>query len=117
VSEPETVERVRGPRARLNGRAADRAFEALKVWRNQIGQDAGQTSAVSIASNNTLRNIAKARPFDLTELREVPEVRAWQVRDFGPQLLAVLDEIAPAGELDAQNADDAPSKSSRRRRR
>jgi hypothetical protein len=47
----------------------------------------------------------------------VPEVRAWQVRDFGPQLLAVLDEIAPAGELDAQNADDAPSKSSRRRRR
>ena len=41
------------------------------------------------------------RPTSLDELAEVPEVRRWQVRDFGEALLARLEVSAPLDEIPA----------------
>jgi ribonuclease D len=83
-------------RIRLRGRAADRVFADLKNWRNEVlGRDPS-LSSFSVASNGTLRQIAQMRPRTLDELERVPEVRRWQVRDFGEEILARLERIDPS---------------------
>jgi predicted Abi (CAAX) family protease len=42
-----------------------------------------------------LKSIATFRPRTLAELAAIPEVRDWQVQDFGEELLKALDRIDP----------------------
>ena len=107
-----------GPAARLTGRSAERAFAALKLWRNSLCETGSYTS-LSVASNTTLKAIVRARPTDLEELAAVEDVRKWQVRDFGEQFLAVLDEAEEGGdsESSAPDPDDGTDERPRRRRR
>lgn len=100
--EPEEV----GP-ARLTGRAAERVLGELKNWRNQLVAGRTDITAFHVASNNTLKGIARMRPTSIDELKQVPDVREWQIRDYGEQILALLDRIAPM----------APAKSERKGRR
>lgn len=95
----------RGP-ARLTGRVAERVYEALKEWRNNLVNRSPLHNTFSVANNSTLKQIARARPHDLEELAEIPEVRRWQVRDHGEALLKVLDKASPK----------APGQTGRRRR-
>lgn len=90
------TERPRTPlRTRLRGRQAERVLSDLKAWRQKVlARDPGLTP-YTVASNTTLKWIAQMRPTTLEELGQVPEVRRWQVRDFGEELLALLDRIAP----------------------
>jgi ribonuclease D len=87
-------EKPKGPRPRLTGRLAERALAELKLWRNRRGPDA-QIAAFTIASNGTLKAIAQRRPVDLDELGKIPEVRVWQVEEYGPEILAVLERADP----------------------
>lgn len=105
----------KGPRPRLTGRNAERAHEALKTWRNKLVKSHAGYTPVTVASNTVLKRIAGARPYDLDELRAVPDVRNWQVDDFGDEILAVLNDVAPAGDADDNN--DEPAKRPRKRRR
>ena len=84
-----------GPKSRLHGRHADRAFAALKDWRNRVLADDDDLTAYMTASNSVLKSIASRRPYDLDELADIPDVREWQVDDWGDDLLDVLDEIDP----------------------
>ena len=104
VLEPEPSEPESSTPARLSGRSAERVFEDLKAWRNQLVSSNRGHNTFSVASNGTLKQIARARPLSLEELREVPEVRAWQVHDHGAAILEVLDRSAPAGTLPAHSA-------------
>lgn len=89
-------ERTKVPwRIRLRGRAADRVFADLKTWRNEVIARDATLSSFSVASNGTLRWVAQMRPRTLEELARVPEVRRWQVRDFGEEILRRLDRIDP----------------------
>jgi ribonuclease D len=98
---PRRPEKAEEPRARLpwrirlRGRAADRVFADLKNWRNEVVSRDPTLSSFSVASNGTLRSIAQMRPRTLEELKLVPEVRRWQVRDFGDEILARLNRIDP----------------------
>jgi hypothetical protein len=65
-----------------------------------------------VASNGVLRSIARHRPTDLDALTAVPDVRAWQVRDYGAAILEVLAAADPA-----QPDDETPAKGGRKRRR
>ncbi len=103
-----------GP-ARLHGRAADVATEALKTWRNKLVDTDRRHSPYSVASNGDLRAIARARPFTLDELAAVPGIRAWQVRDHGKAILKVLDKAVPEGEPLPEG--EGNGSSGRRRRR
>jgi ribonuclease D len=89
-------ERTKLPwRVRLRGRAADRVLADLKLWRNEVISRDSSLSSFSVASNGTLRQIAQMRPRSLEELKLVPEVRRWQVADFGDELLDRLNVIDP----------------------
>lgn len=109
-SEPADETEVEGFPARLHGRQADAATEALKLWRNSLVASSRAHTPFSVASNADLRAVARARPTTLDELAAVPGLRRWQVRDHGEALLAVLDRVAPIDGL----AD--PSRKKRRRR-
>ncbi len=80
--------------SRLTGRAADRAMEALKNWRNDLTDQRGFTSH-NVVSNAVLKRIASARPHTVDELREVQDVRNWQAEEFGDPILEVLEEVDP----------------------
>jgi ribonuclease D len=89
-----------GPRTRLHGRQAERVLSELKLWRNKVLERDPSMSPTTVASNATLKWIAQVRPTNLTELEAVPEVRRWQVADFGVELIELLDKVAP---LDAKS--------------
>ena len=78
--------------ARISGRAAERAMAELKEWRNALCERDPRFTPFNVASNSTLKAIANFRPTNLEELAQIKDVRAWQVRDHGVQILAVLDE-------------------------
>ena len=80
--------------SRLSGRAADRAMEALKNWRNDLTEQRGYTSH-NVVSNSVLKRIASARPTTVEELRNVQDVRNWQAEEFGQLILDVLNEVDP----------------------
>ena len=82
-------------RTRLRGRQAERVMASLKQWRNDLVENDPTLTPYTVASNATLKWIASMRPHSIEELKQVPEVRRWQVRDFGEEILALLDEIAP----------------------
>ncbi len=80
---------------RLTGRQAERVMAELKNWRNGV-VDAGRVNGQAAAlPNGTLKSISSYRPRTLEELGAVPEVRAWQVVDFGDEILRVLNEVDP----------------------
>lgn len=112
----------KGPPRKLHGRKAENALEALKTWRNKVVNAEPGRSPVTVASNSTLKAIAGVRPLDHDELRAIPGVRNWQIKDYGDDLLRVLERVAPAASLGEPDADepadsDAPKKKKRRRRR
>jgi len=91
-----TKTRPRTPlRTRLRGRQAERVMASLKQWRNDLVDREPGLTPFTVASNSTLKWIASLRPQNLEELEQVPEVRKWQVIDFGEEILALLDEVAP----------------------
>lgn len=93
---PRRGERTPTPTGRrLPARQADRVLAELKLWRNGL-VDAGRANGQHAApSNGVLKSIATFRPRTLEELGAIPEVRDWQVADFGADLLTVLDRIDP----------------------
>jgi ribonuclease D len=72
-------------------RAPDLAFEArlerLKTARNLLAQQYDLPPGV-VCPNGTLEAIARADPKSPEDLVAVPELRRWQVREFGQALLA-----------------------------
>ncbi len=89
-----------GPPPRLRGRASERAMAELKNWRNDLVNRHARLTPVSVISNGTLKEIARMRPTTRDQLREVSDVRRWQVKDFGDAILRVLDRVAPWNERD-----------------
>lgn len=82
-------------RTRLRGRTADRVLAELKQWRTEIIARNPRLNSFSVASNGQLKAIAAYRPRTLEELSQVPDIRRWQVRDYGDELLARLDRADP----------------------
>ena len=83
-------------RTRLRGRQAERVMASLKRWRNDLLERDPTLTPFTVASNATLKWIASMRPMNLEELEQVPEVRRWQVHDYGEEILELLDRIASA---------------------
>jgi ribonuclease D len=106
-----------GPPPRLSARAADKALEALKTWRNEIIGAGSDITAVAVISNGTLKAIARMRPMNKEELAAIEDVREWQVESYGDAILAVLDAAVPVSEIGKEPADDDPDQPKRRRGR
>ena len=104
------------PVARLSGRAAERALLALKDWRNDKMKALSMTP-LGVVPNNVLKGIARARPVDEKELLAVPELRRWQVDEYGEEILEVLESVVPAAEIGQQSEEPSGKRRRRRRRR
>ena len=85
----------KGPKSKLRGRHADRVFAALKEWRTDLLDARDDLTPFNVASNNILKAIASVRPVDLEEMAAIPDVRQWQVDDWGEDILDLLDAEAP----------------------
>lgn len=90
-----TRSRRNGPRPRLTGRVQERVLNELKNWRNRRVEETEGLTPYLVASNTTLKAIAARRPLDKDELREIPDVRSWQVDEFGDEILELLDALDP----------------------
>lgn len=62
---------------------------ALRTWRDRKAHKLGLDPAV-LFNKAQLTAIARAYPRRLEELRQIPEIRRWQVDSFGRNLLGVL---------------------------
>ena len=72
-------------------------YEALRAWRNNRARREGRPAFV-LFSNRQLADIARSRPATLAALREVAGVGDARVRDYGDQVLAVVQR---AGDPDS----------------
>jgi ribonuclease D len=86
----------RGPR-RVYDAAFDARLERLKAARNRLATELDLQPGV-LCPNGTLEAIAKANPDSLEELGLLPELRRWQLREIGGELLAALRVKAGAGQ-------------------
>ncbi len=96
---PEPQKKVRaGTRPRHGARETDRLLLILKDWRQRLTRKG--IPLVMIANNTQLKAIAGYRPETPEELGGMVEIRQWQVRRYGEQLLGVVSDFAsglPAG--------------------
>lgn len=90
------------------GRETERLFQRLKNWRQEIVAQQKLPLAMS-ASNNQLKIIAGWRPKDLKALRELTDIRDWQVERYGKQWLSILGEF--------EQSQEKPSRRNPRNRR
>ena len=71
-----------------------RRFEALRRWRLERAR-AESVPPYVVASDRTLRDIARLRPRDLAELEQAHGIGPAKASRYGAELLAVLRD-APA---------------------
>ena len=87
--------RIERPARRAYDAAFDARLERLKAARNRLVLRLDLAPGV-LCPNGTLEAIARANPADMAALARVPELHRWQLRELGPELLAVLPEPASA---------------------
>ena len=88
--------RIERPPRRPPDPALEARLERLKAVRNQLAAQYELAPGV-LCPNGTLESIAKVQPRSLEELAAVRELRRWQLREIGEELLKAIDEPAPAG--------------------
>ena len=81
--------RIERPLRRPPDAAYEARLERLKAARNAMAMNYDIAPGV-LCPNGTLEAIARANPSTLEQLAEVPELRRWQLAEFGGALLAGL---------------------------
>ncbi len=109
IPKPPVNKRIRSQRS---GPGVDRYLAPLKEWRNARVSRLG-LSPVAVANNALLKEIARVAPSDREELAQVTGIRLWQMREFGDELLEIVERV---GETSASSG-PPPARKRRRRRR
>jgi ribonuclease D len=81
--------RLTRPPRRVPDLAYEERLERLKAARNQLAQEYDLAPGV-VCPNGTLEAIARLDPKSAAELGSVTELRRWQLREFGEELLQAL---------------------------
>lgn len=82
------LKREGGGRRRMD-RRTERRVERLKRWRAGRAKDLGLDPGV-LCPNTCLEAIAWRNPAKVAELSEVTELKGWQVREFGREIVEAL---------------------------
>ncbi|MBJ96006.1 MAG: hypothetical protein CMP23_16200 [Rickettsiales bacterium] len=93
----------------------------LRKWRNRAADEAGLGPGM-VVNNNLLKTAAALQPKQLEQLELIPDIRRWQIKEWGPTLLEQIAEYQrkakqKAAEKAASQGAEKESKSRRRRRR
>lgn len=108
ASRPPREEPERKPTPR-GSRYAPQISEQVRRWRNEK-VDVARVPSIRLIPNSLIRELAWHAPTTLEALAQVPDVRAWQVRVHGEELVALIQDTI-------RSAEDAPHRSARRRKR
>jgi ribonuclease D len=76
------------------GRAARLRLEALKLWRNEKAKALGLPVGVVFPAY-LLETLAIAPPADLIAFAGLPEMRQWRTREFGEEVVQLLQNREP----------------------
>ncbi len=79
----------RGPRRPPPDPAFDERLQALKNRRNALAEEYGLQPGV-LCPNGTLEAIVRMMPDDVEAMAAIPELREWQRKEFGGELLKAL---------------------------
>jgi ribonuclease D len=71
--------------------AVQARYNALRRWRTEVAQQRGVDADI-VLPNSALLAIATLNPATLDALAALPELTAWKLATYGPQLLAILAE-------------------------
>jgi ATP-dependent DNA helicase RecQ len=85
--------RRRAPAASFDGPVDATLFQTLREWRRSEADERGVPPYI-IFSDRTLREIARAKPSTLTQLRNVYGVGDAKLEAFGPAVLAVVTQAS-----------------------
>jgi ribonuclease D len=96
-------------KAPFGGRDAERLFQKLKGWRATTMSEESLPGAM-LASNSQLKTLAGWRPKSHDELRELKDVRNWQVDRYGEQWLEIIESFC-------EGTEPGKGRGTRRRRR
>jgi len=79
-------------------RAAKLRLEALKLWRQERARQLNLHVGVVFPAN-VLENLSVAPPATVEELANLPGMRQWRVREFGEEIIEVLQKEQAQSEL------------------
>jgi ribonuclease D len=83
----------------LADKSVQARFEVLRKWRSARAKARGVMPDI-VLTNSVLLEIAQRNPRSPSELGEIPEVGAWKVRTYGPEILALLGVPAASASPD-----------------
>jgi ribonuclease D len=89
----EELPRIARPPRRLQDPAYEARLERLKAVRNQLAVRYDLAPGV-LCSNGTLEAIARVNPSTVDGMGEIRELRRWQLKEIGGDLLAALQQPA-----------------------
>ncbi len=89
------IPKLPGSGRRRMDRQAERRVVALKKWRTERARELSMDPGV-LCPNASLEAIAGRAPQNLKELKEVTELKAWLVREFGSEAIAASRSAEPA---------------------
>lgn len=72
-------------------KAVQARYDALRRWRTEVAEQRGVDADI-VLPNSALLAIATLKPATLDALATLPELTAWKLATYGPQILAVLAE-------------------------
>jgi ribonuclease D len=83
------IPRLARPARRPPDPAYEARLERLKALRNELAARYELAPGV-LCPNGTLEAIARAEPRSVEELRSIPELRRWQIEEFGDALVQAI---------------------------
>jgi ribonuclease D len=89
VVDERSLPRIARPLRRPTDPAYEARLERLKAVRNQLAQRYDLAPGV-LCPNGTLEAIARTNPVAIEQLAATPELRRWQLAEFGGELLVAL---------------------------
>ncbi|MCR9094656.1 MAG: HRDC domain-containing protein [bacterium] len=97
-------------------RKTEKRLGALKDWRGPRAEALKLDPGV-LCPNAALEAIAWAAPTNAKDLKGLPELKAWFVREFADEILGVIErhdaDVAAAAEKEAEEKPDKPKRSRR----
>ena len=92
--DPSSLNAAAGNGWRSPSRTAKLRLDALKLWRKQKARDLKLHVGV-IFPGNLLESLVEYPPANLHELANLAGVRQWRVREFGEEVLRLLNNHEP----------------------
>lgn len=77
---------------RLNSPEETRTFEALRTWRNKTAE-ARKVQPGVVVPNAVLQEIAAVGPRSPEDLESIRDLRRWQCKEYGDELLGIVKKI------------------------